>query len=185
MMLSVDCRPLSLQTGSVTRKFRSFDRVISAAACFAARHRNHTAMIYAVWMLHIADFSDQWWGLLAMRTGHYHGITFFTPGRSAFGVSPCRPHPNHCRKCAYDTIQIWHNILQHDLGIVDQKGLELGSQRPRNHARKNFVNNRTVGDVMFQKPIGFRGWCTTFIGSSLCGRPFVVRRICRTTSVHA
>ena len=70
-------------------------------------------------------------------------------------------------------------------GHRGSKGLKLGSQRPRNHARKNFVNNRTVGDVMFQKPIGFRGWCTTFIGSSLCGRPFVVRRICRTTSVHA
>ena len=38
---------------------------------FAARYRTTycNAMIWAVWMLHVADFSDQWWGLFAYGPG--------------------------------------------------------------------------------------------------------------------
>ena len=73
----------------------------------------YTAMIYAVWMLHIADFYDffqfydQWWGLLAVWTGHYHGMKFSTSGMGAFGASPRKPRPNHGRKFVYDTVHRW------------------------------------------------------------------------------
>ena len=46
-------------------------------------------MIYAVWMLHIVDFSDEWWGLLAIGPGHYHGMKLSTSEMSVFGPSPC------------------------------------------------------------------------------------------------
>ena len=89
----------------------------------------YTAMSYAVWMLHSADFSDQWWGLLAIWTGHFHGMKFSTSGTSAFGPSPRRPHPNHGRKFVYDAIGIWHSISQHCLGIVGSAGLCLGNRK--------------------------------------------------------
>lgn len=61
--------------------------------------------------------------------GHCHGMTFLTYGRSAFGHSPCTQHPNHGRKFAYNTIGIWHNISQHYLGSLDQKGFGSGTRR--------------------------------------------------------
>ena len=89
----------------------------------------YTAMIYAAWMLHIANFYDLWWGLLAIWTGHYHGMKFVTSGMSAFGVSPRRPRLNHGLKFVYDAIGIWHNTSQHYLGIVGSKRLWLGNHR--------------------------------------------------------
>ena len=85
-------------------------------------------MIYAAWMLHIANFYDLWWGLLAIWTGHYHGMKFFTSGMSAFGASPRRPRLNHGLKFVYGAIGIWHNTSQH-LGIVGSKRLWFGNHR--------------------------------------------------------
>ena len=48
-----------------------------------------TAIIYAVWMLHIPDFYDQWWGLLTIWTGHYHGMKFFISGMNAHNIYSC------------------------------------------------------------------------------------------------
>ena len=85
-------------------------------------------MIYAVWMLHIVDFSDEWWGLLAIGPGHYHGMKLSTSVR-AFTL-----HPNHGRKFAYDTTGIWHSISQQYQGINGSRGFWLGLQ-PRGHRR--------------------------------------------------
>ena len=120
---------------SVTQKFRSVRNWNILIASFLPLRvlqqdtEPFTEMIYAVWMLHIADFSDQWWGLLAIWTGHYHGMKFSTSGMSAFGPSPHRPHPNHGRKFVGDTIGIWHCISRHYLGIVGSRGLWLGNHR--------------------------------------------------------
>ena len=110
-MLSVDCRPrqeLSMQTGGsfVTRKFRLLRNSNILIVSYPPKRvlqqdtEPFTAVIYAVWMLHIVGFSDQWWGLLAIWMGHYHGTKFSTSGMRAFGPSPRRLDPNHGRKFA-------------------------------------------------------------------------------------
>ena len=142
-MVSVDCRlrqelPMQTRGSSVTQRFRFpiaqqieyFARVISPIACFAAGHRTVYAMTYTKWMLHIADFSGQWSGLLATWLGHCHGMKFFTFGMNAFGYSLCRQHPNNGR-----------NISQHYLGIVGPKEYELGNQQGINA----LAGHNTVG----------------------------------------
>ena len=75
-MLNVDFRPrqkLSMQTGgsSVTRRFRSLRKsniLIESFLPLRVLQQDtelYTAMTYTKWMLHIADFSGQWSGLLA------------------------------------------------------------------------------------------------------------------------
>ena len=51
----------------MTRRFRSLRKSnILIESCLPLRVlQQHTAMTYTKWMLHIADFSDQWSGLLA------------------------------------------------------------------------------------------------------------------------
>ena len=108
---------------SIAQKLEYFDRVISPIACIAAGHRTiYRNDLRSTWMLHIVGFSDQWWGLLAIWTGHYHGIKFSTSGMSVFGPSPRRLDPNHGRKFACDTTGIWHSISQHYLSIVGSRG---------------------------------------------------------------
>ena len=85
-------------------------------------------MIYPLWMLHIVGFSDEWWDLLAIWAGHYHGIKFSTSGMSVFGPLPRRLDPNHGRKFVWDTT-IWLSISQHYLGIVGSRGFYLGNHR--------------------------------------------------------
>ena len=64
----------------------------------------YTAIFYGIWTLHAANFSDQWWGLLAKWIRHYHSMKFFTSGMNAYGFSARRPHRNHGRTFVYDTI---------------------------------------------------------------------------------
>ena len=106
---------------SIAQKIEYFDKVVSPIACFAADTKLYTAMTYTKWMLHIADFSGQWSGLLATWIGHCHGMKFFTFGMNAFGCLLGRQHPKHGRNFVYDTIGMWHNISQHCLGIVGSK----------------------------------------------------------------
>ena len=87
------------------------------------------ALKWKKWMLHIVGFSDQWWGLLAVWTGHYHGMKFSTSGMSVFGPSPRRLDPHHGRKFAWDTTRIWHTISQHYLFTGWIKGVLAWQQR--------------------------------------------------------
>ena len=58
---------------SMSQKLEYFDRVISPIACFAAGHR--TIYRNDLRSMDVA-YRRQWWGLLAIWTGHYHGMKF-------------------------------------------------------------------------------------------------------------
>ena len=111
---------------SIAQKLEYFDRV-THSVFLQLDTEPFTAMIYAVWMLHIVGFSDQWWGPLAIWTGHYHGMKSSTSGMSAFGPSPRRLDPNHGRKFAYDTTGIWHSIRNTTWASLDQEGFSLAA----------------------------------------------------------
>ena len=63
------------------------------------------------------------------RLDMWHCMKFCTSGMTVFGPSPRRPHPNHGWKFVYDTIEIWHNISQHYLGIVGSRGFGISNQK--------------------------------------------------------
>ena len=119
-------------------------------------------MIYAVWMLHIADFCDQWWGLLAIWTGHYHGMKLFTSGMNVFGPSPRRRHPKHGRNLSTTPIGIWHSISQHYLGIVGPKGLWLGNHKGTDAlATQNFAGVERGQKSLVIATINLDLWCSS------------------------
>ena len=104
---------------AIAQRLEYFDRVISPIACFAAGHR----------AVYRNDLRSMDVGLLAIWTGHCHGMKFSTCGMSGFGAAPRRPCPNHAQIFVYDTTKMWHNISQHYLHIVGSKGLWLGIQK--------------------------------------------------------
>ena len=154
-MLSVDCRPrqkLSMQTGgsSVFRKLPILIQSFLPLRVLQQDTELYTAMTYAKWMLHIADFSGKWSGLLATWIGHCHGMKCFIFGMNAFGYSLCRQHPNHGRTFAYDIIGMWHNISQHYLGIVGPKKYWLGNLQGINA----LAGQKTLGILCSQIFVG-------------------------------
>ena len=131
-------------------------------------------MIYAVWMLHIVGFSDQWWGLLAIWTGHYHGIKF-----STFGMKRVRVFTSQAASKSWSEL-----CLRHHWNVVAQY---FGKITWACFAHRPFFVNRNVTmrdrfkcfDAMVPPVACFGAARRKVYKQDLCKMDIVFRRLLR------
>ena len=134
-MLSVGYRPRQesfMQTGGsfVTRQLRLHKSWNILIVSFLLLHvlqqdtEPYTAMIYGVWMLHIADFYDQWWGLLA--TWHEKRYIWNERVRGFTSQTASKVMVGNVFTTPSESGTIFRNITRASL---DQEGYGLASRR--------------------------------------------------------